>query len=386
MEPYGVGNWCQPVQVVENCDVAFAPASHHELFIDCFERIADGSLDRLMIACPPSAGKSIYTSVQFPLWMLARNPTLNILCASNSEELAQSFSRRRRALADTQQWQALAETRLATDSKSLSFIGTEKGGGIRCVGCGSIVSGFRADILILDDAVASLEQALNTNQMQKLQDWWRSEFRTRLKPGGVEVVIGTRWSVRDLQGVILDAVDKGEESWETIRLAMECDDPDTDPLNREMGEPLWPEFYTPRLREEARRDHYNWATLYQGRRIDESGTWVPNEHIHIVTTSPPPNAVTLLAVDIGLTIGGDPSVFMVARLDTDGNVHVTHVERGHWTPEDSAQRFVNLVRQFQPRAALIDLDNASRVWSKLVEEIARKQSTGIPFRPLRLEV
>lgn len=47
-----------------------------------------------MVFMPPGSAKSTYTSDLFPPWYLAQARDLSIIAASNTADLAQSFSRR----------------------------------------------------------------------------------------------------------------------------------------------------------------------------------------------------------------------------------------------------------------------------------------------------
>jgi len=73
------------------------PASHHRLLIRELAAVAAGENDRLMVFMPPGSAKSTYTSDLFPPWFLAQGRDRSIIAASNTADLAQSFSRRVRA-------------------------------------------------------------------------------------------------------------------------------------------------------------------------------------------------------------------------------------------------------------------------------------------------
>ena len=51
---------------------AFIEGSHHKVMADAFNRIADGSLKRLIINMPPRHTKSEFASHFFPAWYLGR--------------------------------------------------------------------------------------------------------------------------------------------------------------------------------------------------------------------------------------------------------------------------------------------------------------------------
>ncbi len=71
---------------------------------------------------------------------------------------------------------------------------------MRCVGVSSSVAGYRADLLVLDDPIAKVEDVSSPAALDKQWDWWQADFLTRLKPNGKIVVIMTRWSRKDIAG------------------------------------------------------------------------------------------------------------------------------------------------------------------------------------------
>lgn len=137
-------------------DFQNAPAAHHRLIITHLEALERGEIQRLMILAPPGSAKSTYASIQYPLWRLARRPNRNILCASNTQDLAENFNRRRRNVALTPDWMTLAGTKLAADLQGAGHFGTEKQGGIRAAGVGSAIVGFRSHLNVLDDPIRGM--------------------------------------------------------------------------------------------------------------------------------------------------------------------------------------------------------------------------------------
>jgi hypothetical protein len=209
-------------------DFEHPPARHHQLICRHLQALEEGRIRRLMILAPPGSAKSTYCSVQFPLWRLARRPNRNILCASNTEGLAENFNRRRRNIALTPQWALLANTKLAADLQGAGHFGTEKEGSIRAAGVGSTITGFRSHLNILDDPIRGIEEALSPTALDKQWDWFHTDFRSRLVPGSPELIVSTRWARKDIAGRLLET--EGH-TWTVVRLPMLADAED---------DPLWP--------------------------------------------------------------------------------------------------------------------------------------------------
>src|ERR1700719_613057 len=77
--------------------VAPAQTYHRNWHVDAMayhlEQCASGQIKRLLITLPPRHLKSICASVAFPAWMLGRDPSKRIVCASYSADLASKHAR-----------------------------------------------------------------------------------------------------------------------------------------------------------------------------------------------------------------------------------------------------------------------------------------------------
>jgi hypothetical protein len=71
------------------------------------ERVRRGEIRRLIVNMPPRSLKSITASVAFPAFVLGRDPTRRIICASYSGELAHKLSNDFRAVLASPWYQAL---------------------------------------------------------------------------------------------------------------------------------------------------------------------------------------------------------------------------------------------------------------------------------------
>jgi predicted phage terminase large subunit-like protein len=354
-------------------DFQHAPARHHLLMIRELERLERGESQRLLILAPPGSAKSTYCSIQYPLWRLARRPSENILCAGNTQDLAEQFNRRRRNVALSAEWHTLAEVKLAADLQGAGHFGTEREGGIRAAGVSSAVVGFRSTLNVLDDPIRGIEEALSRTTLDKQWEWFNSEFRTRLVPDGKELIVSTRWARNDIAGRILALIGEGKEHWSVLRLPMVADS-DHDALGRQPGDILWPEYFTPDHVERKQQNVLLWSTQFQQVPLDNSGSWIGAEHIEYVD-GPTEELQPIIAVDLALSVGkGDWTVFVVAGVDSKRRLHILDVLRARTSPEESARNLYDLCERYRPAEVLIDNDNASKVFSRLVMAIG--QATG----------
>jgi hypothetical protein len=153
------------------------------------QRVADGLCDRLMIFMPRGHGKSRYASILFPLWFMAQADGQDVIGASYNAELAEDFSLQ--AIRMAQENAATLGYSLIDESRKLWH--TSKRGTYRAAGAGGGITGRRADLFIIDDAIRGREDADSDKLRDKVWSWYRAEVITRLKPGARIVLINTRW-------------------------------------------------------------------------------------------------------------------------------------------------------------------------------------------------
>lgn len=237
----------------------YSPSAHHRKIADALQRIAEGTLKRLIITMPPRHGKSMLASEFFPAWYLGVHPAHQVLHASYSQELVDGFGRKvRNQLKDDLYKATFPNTNLSEDSAAQNKFNTAEGGAYYAVGVGGSATGRGAHLLLIDDPIKDRAQADSELERQKLKDWYSSVAYTRLMPGGAIVVIQTRWHEDDLSGWLLR--EHGHEGWEVLSLpAWDEDDNPT--------QALWPDAYpVDRLRQiRAALPPRDWQALYMQR-------------------------------------------------------------------------------------------------------------------------
>ena len=185
-------------------------AHHHQFLIKRLESVESGEVKRLMIFMPPGHAKSTYASVLFPPWYLGRNPAKQLIGASHTAELAESFGRRVRNTVTSTEFSGIFSIQLAGDSQAAGRWGLVQGGEYFGVGVGGSITGRRADGGIIDDPIRGREDADSETIREKTWNWYISDFRTRLKPNAFIILIQTRWHEDDLAGRILPEKYAGE--------------------------------------------------------------------------------------------------------------------------------------------------------------------------------
>ena len=129
----------------------FIAGRHHRIIADKLERVASGELKRLIINMAPRHTKSEFASFLFPAWMMGKNPSMKIIQATHTTELAVNFGRKTKNLLDTDEYKGVfPHVKLAADSKASGRWDTSAGGMYYAVG---VVSQSRSKaVRILTDS------------------------------------------------------------------------------------------------------------------------------------------------------------------------------------------------------------------------------------------
>lgn len=303
---------------IEYLDIGFTPAAHHKLLISHLEAVERGELQRLMVLMPPGSAKSTYASVLFPPWFMGRHSKDSILGISNTSDLAERFSRRARNVVTLERYRKVFGFGVSEETKAAGSWENERGGEFFAAGVGGAIAGRRADLGLIDDPIKTREEADSDRIRAKQWEWYVNDFSTRLKPGARQILIQTRWHEDDLGGRILE---REANRWTVVKLPMVA--VASDPLGREPGERLWPEWFTDEMVGQAKLDPRAWNALYQQDPAPEEGDFFQSddfgEYIDL-----PERLHFYGASDYAVTEGGgDYTEHGLAGLDFNGDMYVT---------------------------------------------------------------
>ena len=214
----------------------FIEGAHHRVIAQKFNDLANKKINRLIINMPPRHTKSEFASYLLPAWMVGRNPKLKIIQATHTGELAVRFGRKAKTLIDSEEYSKIFDTTLREDSQAAGRWETAQGGEYFAAGVGGAITGRGADLLIIDDP-HSEQDAMSLNAFENAYEWYTSGPRQRLQPGGQIVLVMTRWSKKDLTGILLDNQKKIKgDQWDVVEFPAIMD-------HGSKKEPVWPQYW-----------------------------------------------------------------------------------------------------------------------------------------------
>ncbi len=199
-KPFDFPSWLEAARPGWEWRNTFQKLIYRELL-----KITTGKKMRLMIFMPPRHGKSELVTVRYAAWRLRSNPKLRIVVSSYNQRLANRFSRYIKSV-----YLGAPDIDLAEDSDERDLVlntmdewETSGGGGVKAVGAGAGITGFGADLIIIDDPIKSRADAESKNNRTRVWEWFTDDLMTRLEPGGAIILIQTRWHEDDLAGRLL---------------------------------------------------------------------------------------------------------------------------------------------------------------------------------------
>ena len=214
----------------------FVEGSHHRHIADKFNKLATGEINRLIINMPPRHTKSEFASYLLPAWMVGRDPKLKIIQATHTAELAIRFGRKAKNLIDSTDYTKIFKTRLQEDSKAAGRWETSDGGEYFAAGVGGAITCRGADLLIIDDP-HSEQDAMSKTALESAYEWYTSGPRQRLQPGGKIVLVMTRWSQKDLTGMLIkNQTEAKADQWHVVEFPAIMD-------HGSKPKPVWPEYW-----------------------------------------------------------------------------------------------------------------------------------------------
>src|SRR5215471_6258286 len=160
-----------------------------------------GKIRRLIINLPPRHLKSLMASIAFPAWCLGHDPSVQILCASYGQDLADKFARDCRSIMTSRWYRRIFPTRLAAPRQVVQELLTTRQGYRLATSTGGVLTGRGADIILIDDPLKP-EEALSEAQRKAANEWHDHTLYSRLndKRNGAIVIIMQRLHEDDLVG------------------------------------------------------------------------------------------------------------------------------------------------------------------------------------------
>ncbi|MES1991730.1 MAG: hypothetical protein V4441_12380 [Pseudomonadota bacterium] len=237
---------------------------------------------RLIVNLPPQHGKSELISVLYVAWLLGRDPTLNILCVSYGEPIAERFAYLTLMAMQSNEYQRIFPGTTLVKT-ALSELVTSKGGRRMARSVHGPITGHPADVIVLDDP-HKIDSSLTNAELEKTSKWADETLAARLtKPiEGKIICVKQRISLNDLTGHYLS---KPNEPWRQLKLPLVATEDEViatgpnETYHRKKGEILHPAWRGPKDVLIAKQSPRIFASQYQQDPMPEGGVILKPEQI-----------------------------------------------------------------------------------------------------------
>lgn len=369
----------------------------HATLCGYLDRVIDGEMKRLMVFAPPQHGKSEIVSRRFPAYAFGRKPSLRIIGASYSHDLAARMNRDVQRIMDGEEYRTVFPATVIPDannrtqakgalrnSEIFEVIGT--GGSYRPAGRGEGITGMSCDLAILDDPVKGAEEAFSPTVRAATWEWYTRDLMTRMSRDGAIVLTMTRWAREDLAGMILSAKDHG---WTVLTFPAFAPDEKRDYDQREPGVPLCPSRFDAgdlELRKQS-LGPLAWSALYmQDPRPEGSAEFPPEWFGPEVWFDEWPGDWLCKVIALDPSKGkeakaGDYGAFIEAMVSRDGRMYVD-AQIGRWNTDTLAEMAVDSCRRFGPDAFGCETLQFQQLLADNIDRLAKARGIALRTTPL----
>jgi len=343
---------------------------------------------RLQIFLPPGSMKSKILNL-FVTWALGRHPMWNIMHIGHSTQFAEdNMGRQIRDVMNSPEYaEIFPGTLIKKDVKAAGRWETTKGGKYYATGVGTRIAGRRAHISIVDDAVSE-QTAYSSVERPKINEWYGRGLRTRVLPGGSEIIVNTRWHVDDLSGYLLKADESSKMPWKVIAIPAILDSYSAGLLGLPVGHSYWPEFWTDAMLLEKKTDkafsEAAWNALYMQNPVPEEGNIFKENLFQFWSDNDPP-ALDYIVVSVDTAFStrekADFSAYTVWGVFKDveedlagqellvSNMILLEAEEGRWEFPELCLKMREINDVYQPDTFVVEKKASGQ---SLIQEMRRR--------------
>ena len=260
----------------------------------CFalQEVAEGRNRRLIISIAPRHLKSLCASVLFPAFLLGLDPTRKIVVVSYGSDLARDHAETFRRLLESEAFRRLFPgTRLDPRHNRIESMRTTAGGYRMAVSREGALTGFGADVIVLDDLIKAGD-AGSPAIREKLRTFFDETAHSRMnsKRSSAIVSVQQRLHADDITAYLLE-----KRTFSHLCLPSIAEGSKSHPLYRDrrfvrsVGEVLSPARESREVLDDIRREigSYAFQAQYQQDPRPGVGEFLALEDLAVVDTLPP---------------------------------------------------------------------------------------------------
>jgi predicted phage terminase large subunit-like protein len=318
------------------------------------EDIVTGEVPKAAISMPPGTAKTFIFAVCLTAWMLAHNPSATVMVVGHSKKLARDITRNILKIMRSDAFRRNFKTRIDEAWRGAGDFGTTKGGSVYATSVSGTITGYRADLIVVDDPL-SIKNANNSDKIEFVNETFDDEILSRMRDDESRVVVVMhRLNANDL---ISHVTRKG--GYKKLELPLIADKDRTyssryGVWERKTGEQLRRGRYTKsELRDLAFKPIFRF--LFQQGRAGGASLRVKPRHFRYCDGGRDTSLPVVLSVDTAQKAGPNSSRMVIQVWQTDGRDHdLLDVFAAVCDYERLWHELTKLAKKYRPSMILIE--------------------------------
>jgi len=311
---------------------------------------------RLMVLEPPGSAKSTYGSVVTPAWVLGREKMFEMILTGWGDPICRRHGKRARQICSSEPYRVIFGTGLDPNTRAAEDWALQNASTYKSSGILSGVTGFRCMGLVWDDLTKNRKEADSPTIRDDTHNEYIDSARSRKTPNAWEIGIGTRWHENEIMGRILPEGYSGQSGfmrcrdgnvWFVICMAAQCERED-DPLGREIGEMIWPEWFGERYWADKKMNARSWGSLYQQRPAPDEGICFKREDDRRHDGNVEGDYYISFDPAVSTEEDADETAIHVWCVDSAGLINEVEEWVGRETMDVWIHILINLIRRYRP--------------------------------------
>ncbi|MGP4054138.1 terminase large subunit domain-containing protein [Mycobacterium sp. 4D054] len=365
-----------PAELAKRLDPKFVIVPVICLLSDIAVRSVTAPDQRDIATVAPRSGKSRLLSIWTVVWALMRDPDVQIMLVSYSDELATTFNREVRQIINAHS--DFLGIRISADKSSTARFRIDgHAGQVIAAGIGSGLTGQGCDLMLIDDPVKNASEADSAAHRRRIWHEYGATLAPRVHPGGSVCLVQTRWHVEDLAGKLRETE---PDVWTYTNVPAVAEVGIVDALDREPGAVMTSALgYTADHFAAARRTsgERNWYALYQGSPTTPAGglikaAWLDDWRL---STAPQHPVRVVVGVDPSDSGAGDSCGLVAASITSDGTVALLADQSSPMTSEQWASAAIKLAIATGASEIAIEGFSARETYVRVVNEALKRART-----------
>ncbi len=222
--------------------------------------------------------------------------------------------------------------------------------------------------LYCDDLIRELEEALNYDRLDKKYDAYANQLKDRMKDGAYQLMIGTRWSVRDVQGRIEDQYRDNPRY--RFRVIPALDEKGETNFDYDHGHGFSTAYY---MDMKDSIDDATWTAKYMGDPYIREGLLFPADELNYYNGLLPDGEPDRIVAVCDVAWGGGDSLSMPFFYIYDEKIFVHDVIFNNGDKETTRPLVIAKMRLHRPHMARWESDGGGHEYAHIVDEKLRAQ-------------